>query len=367
MKKRWTRALGALACTLCALMVLQLLAGAAENCHLTVYPCRPATDKDVAMGQDLNVMGPDGEPLLRYDLYKVADMTRSQVADTYDFTVSPDFPVEIPQEIENSSVWEGIAQKAAQTVFLDEAGRVKETVSIRPAAENVPIGKKKQDLDPGLYLLIPHKVGEAPKDYVSVQKDGKLVTRFQGEKNSYSFAPELITLPTKAPDENGQINTANPGEWIFDAEVYLKPAPDLLGPIRITKTLLSYGSDSPVTFVYRVQAFKDGKLVYEKIISMDFDEAGTQSILIEDLPVGATVEVEEIYSGASCKFVSREDPEDPTVKAEYPIEFKFVNDFDNTNKGHGILNRFVFVKGEDGKPGHWELNPPEKAEGGEAP
>lgn len=367
MKKKWIRAALALVCVFGALLAAQMLAGAQGPCTLQVYPCDVKNTEDEAMLSDLMGLGEDGAgPRLGFDLYKVAGMVPSQTMDTYDFTPTEDFPdVEIPEDITTAG-WQEIARQVAERIFWDGDGKVKEALALEPVLKDKPMGDKLPDLEPGLYLVVAHERGKPHKEYLGTAQDGKLVTQFQGEENRYTFLPELITLPTKEAVD-GEINTANPGGWLNDVVVYLKPqVDDAKGPIRVTKKLLSYGHDSPVTFVFRVQAFKNDKMVYEKVVSMDFTQAGSQSITLEDLPVGVLVTVEEIYSGASCKFVERIDPEDPTVHLEFPIEFTFVNDFDNTNKGHGILNRFVFVKGEGDDKGHWVLNP-EAGEGGEAP
>lgn len=363
MKKKWTRILAAAACTLCVLAALQLLAGAEGACSLQVWPCAVDKTENVEMYKELMAPGPDGEaPRLGCDVYKVAGMARSQTADTYDFTAEPAFPdITIPEVVESGAVWASIAQEAAGAIFLDEAGRVREELSIRPLYSDVPMGEELTGLEPGLYLIVAHERGQSHQEYLDTGKTGHLVTRFQGARNQYTFSPELITLPTKEAAD-GEANTADPTPWIENVTVYLKPGMnDALGPIRIEKTLLSYGSDGPVTFVFQVRARIDGELVYDKVVSLDFTEAGTKDLLLEDLPVGAVVEVVEVYSGAGCIFVSQENPEDPTVKLEYPIEFRFVNDFDNTARGHGILNRFVYVDGE------WQVNPAAAPEGGEAP
>ena len=43
----------------------------------------------------------------------------------------------------------------------------------------------------------------------------------------YTFAPELVSLPTKEANETGVISTGNPGDWIYDAHVTLKPSQDV--------------------------------------------------------------------------------------------------------------------------------------------
>ncbi len=351
MKKKWTRAIAAIACTICALVVLQLLVVAEEPSTLQVWPC--ATDL-TDMRTDLNGADGQGEPLLRYDLYKIADF------DTVEFKVGDNYPgIHIPADIDSKG-WREVADKAAQTIFWDENGNVKETLSIKPDVENAMMGFDQLKLEHGLYLIVAHHRDQSYKEYLGKSKEGKLVTRYQGHENLYSFLPDLVAIPTK-PAVDGEINTANPGEWMEDVVVYLKPEKEApLGSLIINKNLLSYSNDSPVTFGFHVVAEKDGKVVYDKIFSMDFTGAGSQSLRVDGLPVGATVTVREIYQGAGCKLVEEVKPSDPTVSADTVLEFSFTNDFDNTDKGHGILNTFVY----DGEK--WVLNRSDTAEGGES-
>ena len=364
MKKKWIRAAGVLAAALCLLLALQMLAGAAGPCSLTVYPCDPAKSEEM---KDLLEPAPDGSSsLLVFDLYKVADMSRSPSFDTYDFTPAEDFPeVEIQDDI-TSEGWREIAQNAAEKIFWQD-GKLRDVLEMEPVKRDMPLGGETQctGLEPGVYLVIAHKLGEDYKDYVT-EKAGSLVTQFQGSQNLYTFIPEVITLPSKEADENGVINTANPGEWLEDVTIYLKPGVnDALGSITITKNLRSFAGKAN-TFVFHVKATRDGKLVYDKVVSLDFTEAGTKNLTLTDLPVGSVVTVEEIYSGASCTLVPEgcSSPADPTVTLEEILEFVFTNDMDGPNQGHGIQNHFTYGPDEDGKLG-WHLTKSEINGGGE--
>lgn len=354
MKKKWMRASAAVAAVFCVLLVLQMLAGAAGPCSLTVRPCDPSNEE---MTKELLGKG------LVFDLYKVAGMQASQPAGSYAFTADPDFPdVKIGEDITNAG-WQQIAQSAADKIFRKD-GQILERPNLQPDVSGQEIGGKAEGLEEGIYLIIAHEKDAKPQDYVTLNEAGKLVTRFRGEDDLYTFMPELVAVPTKEAVD-GVIRTDNPGEWIKDVTVNLKPGVnDALGSIRITKRLLSYEGSERVTFVFQVRAERDGKQVYDRVASIDFSGPGTQTIQLNDLPVGSKVTVEEIYSGASCTLKERIDPSDPTVNVEAPIEFVFVNDFDKPNQGHGLLNRFVYVKGEGESSGHWELIRSE-AEGGE--
>ncbi len=366
MKKKWTRAAGALAAALCLLLVMQMLAGAAEPCSLTVHPCDPSKSEEM---KDLTEPAPDGSSsLLVFDLYKVADMSRSPSFDTYDFTPAEKFrDVVVIEDDITQEGWRKIAQNAAKKIFWQDDGTLRDSLEIDPVKKDMPLGGETQctGLEPGLYLVIPHKLGEGYKDYVA-EKGGKLVTRFQGSENLYTFEPEVVALPSKGPDENGDINTANPGEWLHDVVIYLKPGiNDAFGSITITKHLRSFVG-SANTFVFHVKATRGGRLVYDKVVSLDFTEAGTKTLTLTDLPVGSTVTVEEIYTGASCTLVPEgcSSPEDPTVTVEDILEFVFTNDMDGPNHGYGIQNHFTYGPDEDGKLG-WHLTKSEINGGGE--
>lgn len=172
----------------------------------------------------------------------------------------------------------------------------------------------------------------------------------------YDFTPYLISLPNNYYYDTGD------DTWVYDLTgdnaVGLKPAKtDRFGDLLIKKIVQVYNGTNPDgTFVFQVEGTKtdidtgETKVVYSDVVSMTFKNAGTDSILIEDIPAGAVVTVTEIYSGASYKLIS--DPSKTvTILADgedgAPVEVEFINTHDDTNDGgHGVVNHFSYENGE---------------------
>ena len=88
-------------------------------------------------------------------------------------------------------------------------------------------------------------------------------------------------------------NTANvDSDWDYDIEVTAKAGlSDLLtGKLELTKNLVTHeyvkGRDDPATFVFDVEVTKDGKSYYSNVHAFVFQKAGSQSVVIEGLPIG---------------------------------------------------------------------------------
>ncbi len=209
-------------------------------------------------------------------------------------------------------------------------------------ADGTPLGS-------GLYLLIAR--GSDVEDYVRMVADDAgnetVVTVAQSERHVYTFAPELVALPGKAADDSGAVNTANPGEWLYDLTVQMKPEQSLrMGQLEIVKTLLSYETSAPATFVFHVEAVLDGEKVYDQVVSATFTAAGEERILIDDIPVGAEVTVTEVYSGASYELTT-DGTQRTVIAAEDTAEVGFTNTYNRKKRtGYGITNHFTY--GEDG-------------------
>lgn len=334
--KRWLAVL--CAALLSAGIVCQLFAAAADEpldlnrqCWLTVNPCDSATDKE--MYDDLM------EADIVIDLYRVAEMKSGQGG--YSFaTVEPFELISIPQDIAETG-WAEVAQMAAAKVLQPSVVEAKWS----------PAAGSRVELQSGLYLLVAHKRGDT--GYVKTVTDDKgasrIATQVKTGKHVYTFAPELVSLPSKLP-ENGVINTANPGGWIYDLTVNMKPEiDDLNGRLEIVKTLRTYEASAPATFVFQVDWDVDGKH-YSEVYSMVFDAPGARRLEIDNLPVGATVTVREVYSGAVYTLVS-EPEQTALIEADKTARVEFVNDYEDSppNGGGSITNRFTF----DGNTWNW--------------
>ena len=297
-----------------------------RECTLTVNPCDKKAQGHEEMAADL--AGAD----IVVDLYKVADW---KVEGTlYGFTPVEPFDLNISQDITNEG-WAELAQEAAKTVLTPP----KEPDKSADSGDEVT-------LKPGVYLLVAHKRGDT--DFVKTIKDkegnSRIVTQVKTGTSVYTFNPELVALPSKRPGESG-INTANPGEWLYDLEVNLKPErDDLKGKLEIIKTLKTYETSAPATFVFQIDWEENGE--HRSVVqTITFTEPGQRSLKVENLPVGAEVTVKEVYSGATYVLIT--DPEQTvTIKADEIAQVSFENDYDEThNNGGAITNKFTYDDG----------------------
>lgn len=277
------------------------------------------------------------------DLYLVADVKWYNNSDGYYYELCSPYnnKIKIDKDM-TAEKWRTLSQQAAEIALADNNGD-------SPVKAGAKINEK-IDVPAGLYLLIVR--GTDPEEYITKNKDGDIVTQAYSGEYIYTFLPELVSIPSKAPDANGVINTANPGDWIYDMEVYLKPERSArYGNLKITKTLDRYNtSNGPTTFVFDIEAELNGKIVYSNVVSMVFDDSGTNELVVENIPVGAKVTVTEVYSGACYKLTSSEKLE-VTISADLkdPATVSFENDYDErTNGGHGVTNHFTY-KAEEGK------------------
>ena len=152
----------------------------------------------------------------------------------------------------------------------------------------------------------------------------------------YTFSPVLLSLPSMSEDD---------GSDLYDVSgVVLKPArTDALTSVNLQKTLSSYSTlQGPATFVFQVEAVKDGKPVYSNVVSMVFDATGTKTVNIPGLPVGAAVTATEVYSGASYAATTA-TAQTVTLAPEKQgvATLAFENGYDHRNtSGSSITNMF---------------------------
>lgn len=209
-----------------------------------------------------------------------------------------------------------------------------------------------KDIDTGLYLVMA----------------GKVDTPYY----TYEFTPYLVSLPNNYYASDPE----NPGaedSWKYDVTMGLKPGRvERFGSLNIEKNLtgmsLLPGNDNAM-FVFRVKIDPLGDLTpaYDKIVAVTFDSGGEKMLdTIEDIPAGATVEVEEVYSGGGYTQASVEpNPAKAIIKADEPgstpVTFTFTNEIDETTTGgFGVVNQFT---NEDGS---WPCKQiPDKGQTGE--
>lgn len=270
------------------------------------------------------------------DIYQVGAVTAMEGYDSIEYNLIPPYDgIELP-ETDDTDAWQELAQSAAQIALGDQGQPIR---TAAPVGESIELGA-------GLYLLLARGEDLTEKaDYVVHTSDetsaDKLATRAYTTLYDYSFAPVLLTLPTKAAVD-GVYRTDTPGDWQYDGlTVNLKPERDLrVGSFRIVKTLLTYEGTEPVSFVFTWAASLAGEVVQSGVESLVFTAPGERSVLVENIPVGAYVTVEEAYANGYSQVSVSELP--LTVSAEEIAAVTFVNDYDKVEvHGHSIVNTFV--------------------------
>jgi hypothetical protein len=271
------------------------------------------------------------------DVYWVAEAAPVAGQDSYGFQMRPLYETLTAPNQEDTDAWRDLAQEAAVLALEGDTPLV---------AEGLPGQPLDTQLSPGLYLIVAHSQGQEAQTAALTDDQGQewLVTQVNTQEYTYSFQPELVALPGKAVDEEGAMNTANPGPWLYDQTVTLKPEQTRrFGALEIVKTLQSYDTTGGgVTFVFSVEAVKDETAVYSDVVAMTFYGPGQKSVLLENIPVGAEVTVSEVYSGAGYRLVSPET-QTAVIALDEISQVTFANDYDNgQNKGHGLVNHFAY-------------------------
>ena len=212
--------------------------------------------------------------------------------------------------------WEEKAQEAAKIV---------EEQQIVPAASGEIVnGMGKIDgLAVGMYLVAAESV--------------------QSPSSIYTFTPYLLSLP------NHYYQDGQKDIWVYDVTAGLKPGQeDRYGDLEIDKTLISYNASlGEATFVFSIEAEKDGKIVYSDVVSVVFDGTGTKSIMIRNLPAGAKVTVTEVYSGASYERTT-EESQTVEIAADSTAKAAFENEYNHQmNGGTSVVNHFAYTEPEE--------------------
>ncbi len=386
MKKRWIYLLTALTLAV-GMCIAEPMAGIAApleaddegfvagSCSLIVYPEDPHKEGADSFGEDF--AGAD----VVVDLYQVARAVKTSGQDTYHYELTgeyaslklPDSPEEGAQP---AASWEETAQQAA-AIALDAASPC---TPVSGSGESA--GTKVGNLAPGLYLLVArgrnlteladYKIEIEQTDSLTQEESKRIATIANSQQYTYAFLPQLVSLPTKEADANGVINTANPGDWIFEASVNLKPERlDRYGSLEIVKTLSEYetmgGVQESATFVFEVTGMLDDQVVYSNVESITFTAAGQERVVLDRIPAMAQVTVREVYSGSSYQLTVPGD-RTATIAADDVVSVEFENEYDGRRtNGHGIKNQFVYD--EEAGAWHWYSSPAQEAAGnqGEPP
>lgn len=342
------------------------------------------------------------------DLYLIAPAVADPMYDTYSYTFAdgsafaglkdrvnealktdPTKPATTREDMLKS--FSPIAQAAAGIAKGPSVNPTK----VQAAAENateITVGK----LPAGMYLLILRGADLAKNEtetgyFTTAKKSGTgeyadptnpgqdvtiTVTRALSDNYEFLFEPQIITLPTKmvetAQGTAQSYNTAY-GEWSEILNITAKPDwKPRNGILKITKTLTNYADLSkedryfePITFAFSVVGIKDGNTVYQKVVALSVNSPVDEELVatLEDIPIGTTVTVTEVYEGAHAELDPDAEPNPQTVVIQSPnpttaadgttttvtsnVNFTNVNNKKHRG-GHGIENKFTFNKSTGG-------------------
>lgn len=330
MKNRWKHSVLALA--LCAAMVFSFLTLGGKVAAVDVKQYSALTVQYPDTGaEDLQKAG------LAVDLYKIADAKEIPGSDGYALEVSDTLYSELSDELARygyleAEDWKKVANTASVTA-LTKGG--KKTV------EGAAIGATMNELTSGLYLAVIH--GGSEGSYYTIDGTGNLTTSAHSLAWDYSFEPQLVLLPAR---ENVDGNHYTWSHNVTATFKYEKEA--RLGSLEIVKVLERYEDSVEATFVFQIEAVLNGVNVYSDVVSMVFNDAGEQKLLISDrIPVGAEVTVTEVYSGAAYSVKGSASgtavigaPDKDTASVS------FTNDYNGEQVlGTSVTNRFNYVSG----------------------
>jgi hypothetical protein len=240
-------------------------------------------------------------------LYKVADV---EVSGKYRVAAPFSGNETLKKGLENVSAsttnWADYAAEAKNVVDgLTDAKRAE----LNPETFTVTVGNDTLKVDVGLYLVVVGTIETATYEYTAL--------------------PFLISVPGNDYGKQGATDA-----WIYTVSCNIKFEPgDRYGTLTIEKNLKNYNASlGTATFVYEVTATKDysavGKgteTVYNNVVTIDFSKAGTEKYTI-DIPAGANVTVEEVYSGASYS-AEETGPRTAEITAGKTAKVSFTNDY----------------------------------------
>ena len=289
------------------------------SCSLTL-----TTAKADAFADDLAAL--EG---IHVNLYKVADVEKTGAYVSVD--AFADLKIEELKGDDGkqwASAWAGMAEKAAG--MLDGMAPDTEITMTHDETLGVCRGTA-AGLAPGLYLVMADTADSAVYEY--------------------TFSPYLVALPDNLYYESG--NPAD-DQRLYDVTAGLKARRQRrLGRLAVRKTLEEYNTIlGDATFVFQIEgADENGRTVYSNVVSTNHRAAGTAEAVCENIPVGITVTVTEVHSGASYTATSDTEQTAVIVADEMPGAPAAVN-FTNTYNeklvpGAAVINHFSY--GEDGK------------------
>ena len=346
-RNRWIAAL------LLAVGALGAVTGLAGTAQAVVDQTRMCTVAITAVNsEDHGVQEDVKQADVVADFYKVADIVQD---DDGKISVTPLEPYRqsVPTDLatKDKAAWEAAAQQAA-AVALD-GDHAKTTLS---ADGTVQTGK----LNSGVYLLLAHGSKLDAKAYVRRTTTGntmKISTVAATNDYTYTYAPQLISLPDISAAESAQAD----GDWNYgDAahphRIALAPAiTKNVNGLELSATVKNYakGQGDPV-LVFHITGVDT---TYDAYTALTFQQAGTQSVTIADIPKGATVKVKQVYSGA-CYAVSGENTKTVKLPETGTVSAAFTSDYNRSkNGGTGVVNHFQYTTGSGGNVWKWTTTP----------
>lgn len=316
------------------------------------------TSKDcsltITMADDISAQYPElMDAEIPVTLYKVADMDSNA-----DY-----MPLEGFSEIGLSDIgsdttagdWAAIAEKACQALgrpYGSEEDKTEE--SEEPPGEETGEDPKAPVVEAPVETGFTVRLADGPDTLEGLGCGLYLVYAEETptEDHVYHFTPYLVSLPTSDYTiENGGTDT-----WTYDVVMGLKPQQSTrYGDLVIEKTLSTVNTSmGGASCVFQVEAVKEDKIVYSNVVSLSFKEPGTKRIVIDEIPMGASVTVTEIYAGAGYTLTSAPSVDVTVVTPEtegYPATAEFTNDYEYPGYGTSVVNHFEHI-GEG-----WEWNP----------
>ena len=228
----------------------------------------------------------------------------------------------------------------------------------------------------GLYLVVAHGKDMAPADYIVKDASGDVTTVADSATYRYTYYPELIALPTTVATmgvasgttvnyntytgadgkQHTGVSTAG-GTWQASLSAMLKPTREFrFGNLRIIKDAPAPSETGYATFVFYIEAKDaDKKVVYKDYCGLSLP-GYKQKDIIGKIPVGSTVTVTEVYTGANYTLsgmswrLNNTATTDHTIRPQKDADGKdqilivtVTNNPGNTIiRGYGIENEYTY-------------------------
>lgn len=276
-------------------------------------------------------------------LYKVADVTKSAV-----YTITDAFKG--VADVDGKEIEELSSVTASEWIdIVDNANKIVEA---------------NEQMQPDFVIDVAN--GQGSNTNVNVGLYLVVVPEVVTDTESYTFKNYLIQLPyvdgAWTLNENNEYAFVGEDEWIYNVKLNWATKyerTDRLTGIQISKTVDTFNkSMNDTSFVYSIVAEKNYSTdpenpkmvrVFDDIRSIDFSQAGTNKITVENIPAGSVVTVKEIYAGATYQIVGENEVklDQLAVTEEYPV-VSFENTYDEKLIGNGTAVVNTYSKGETG-------------------